>query len=258
MRVDELCQSIRDSLPGLFECALTPRDTMQVRTPMLYPDGGIVDVYVRETSDYYVVTDYGDALGWLRMQSASGRLSPKQRLMLDDVVLTQDVDLDKGELKVNCRDIVSLGEAVQRVAQAVVRVSDLWFTFRTRRVQSVADEVDDWLRQRRFEFERSVRRSGRSGLLWTVDYQVITVSHTSLIFLLSSGSRAAARRVSEHVVAGCIDLIHLTESEGISLVSLFDDTSDVWQPENFNLAESVSRTVMWSRPDDLERVLTVS
>lgn len=125
MSVNELWQSICDSLPGTFECALTPNGTGQVRTPMLYPDGGVVDVYVKARANGYVVTDFGDALGWLRIQSAGGRLSPKQRLMLDDVLHTQSVDLDRGQLRTKCEDIGTLGEAVQRVAQTAVRVSVL-------------------------------------------------------------------------------------------------------------------------------------
>lgn len=204
------------------------------------------------------MTDYGDAFGWLLMQSAGGKLSPNQRLLVDDVVLTQGIDLNKGELQMHCRDVASLGRAIQSVAQTVVRVSDLWFTFRTKRGDSIADDVDDWLGQRFFEFHRSVRYDGRSGLRWTVDYRVLSGSRTFLMFLLSSGSRSAARRISEHVVAGCVDLIHLSESENASLVSLFDDTTDVWQPEDFHLVESVSQTAMWSRPDQLERLLTAA
>ncbi len=34
---------------------------------------------------------------------------------------------------------------ITRVAQAAVRVSDLWFTFKTRTVESITDEVADFL-----------------------------------------------------------------------------------------------------------------
>ncbi len=258
MKLDDLCRSISDSLPGLFECDLAPKGAMQVRTPMLYPDGGIVDVYVQKNSDYYIVTDYGDALGWLLLQSASGKLTPKQRLILDDVVLTQGIALNRGELQMRCQDIASLGEAVQNVAQTVVRISDLWFTFRTKRGDSIAEEVGDWLSQRPFEYERSVAHSGRSGRQWKVDFQVIGGSRRSLVFLLSSGSRAVARRLSEHVVAGCLDLRHLSQSGEALLVSLFDDTIDVWRSEDLNLVESVSKVAMWSRPDQLEGLLTAA
>ena len=107
----------------------------------------MVDVFVEERGTGYVVTDYGDALGWLRMQSASGKLSPKQRWMIGDVCLTLGVELDRGQLTLPCEDGSALSDAVHRGAQAVVRVSDVWFTFRTRTGESIADEVDEWLRQ---------------------------------------------------------------------------------------------------------------
>ncbi|MCY4093420.1 MAG: hypothetical protein OXF62_21620 [Caldilineaceae bacterium] len=56
----------------------------------------------------------------------------------------------------------ALGESVFRVAQAAVRVSDLWFTLRSQAVQTVADEVDEWLSDREIPFERQMSRQGRS------------------------------------------------------------------------------------------------
>ena len=44
----ELCASIGNSLPALFECSAAPREGVRVRTPLMYPDGGIVDVFVLE------------------------------------------------------------------------------------------------------------------------------------------------------------------------------------------------------------------
>ena len=40
------------------------------------------------------------------------------------------------------------GSSITKVAQAAVRVSDTWFTLRTRSVESVTDEVDDLLTER--------------------------------------------------------------------------------------------------------------
>jgi len=255
VNTDDLCGALRNSLPTLYECMQEPQEGVRVRTPLLYPDGGIVDVFVLERGERHLVTDYGDALGWLRMQSASGKLSPKQRWLVDDVRLTLGVDLQRGQLQLPCDDPGGIADAVQRVAQAVVRVSDVWFTFRTRAAESIADEVDDWLKERSFGFEKGVKRDGRSGRSWTVDYRIVAGARTSLVFLLSSGSRAAARRVSEHVVAGCVDLSHLPQTGQESLVSLFDDTADVWRPEDLNIVEGVSRLVTWSRPDKLASVL---
>lgn len=48
MNTNELCSSIGKSLPALFECTLAVHEGVRVRTQLLYPDGGVVDVFVLE------------------------------------------------------------------------------------------------------------------------------------------------------------------------------------------------------------------
>ena len=140
MNSTELRASIANTLPSLFECSPSPREGVRVRTPLLYPDGGIVDVFVLERANTYIITDFGEALGWLGMQSVSARLSPNQQSLIKDVCQTLRIDLRRGQLVLRSGRKDDIGECVLRVAQAVVRVSDLWFTFRRRELQTTADE----------------------------------------------------------------------------------------------------------------------
>ena len=118
-----------------------------------------------------------------------------------------------------------MAESVLRVAQGAVRVSDLWFTFRSQSFQNTADEVDEWLREKQIPFDRQVQKQGRSAQNWTIDFETYTDNRTSLVFLLSTGSRGTVRRLAEHVLAGCVDLSHLKVNQsGLTFVSLFDDT----------------------------------
>ena len=77
MNSSGFCVSIARTLPPLFVCSPAPQEGVRVRTPLLYPDGGVVDVFVLERGSGYTITDFGDALGWLGMQSISRRLSLK-------------------------------------------------------------------------------------------------------------------------------------------------------------------------------------
>ena len=64
------------------------------------------------------------------------------------------------------------------------------------------------------------------------------------------------RRLAEHVLAGCVDLNHLKLNQpSIVFVSLFDDTEDVWRPEDFSLLEGHTEIARWSRPDEFENLL---
>lgn len=259
MNVNELCASVGRTLPPLFVCSPAPHEGVRVRTPLLYPDGGVVDVFVLERGGGYTVTDFGDALGWLGLQSISRRRSRRQEMLAQDVCQTLRVDLLHDQLVLRAVTEDALGEAVTRIAQAAVRVSDLWFTLRSQSLQATEDEVDEWLREKQIPFQRQVTKTGRSGRDWTVNFETQSPNRTSLIFLLSTGSRGAARRVTEHVLAGCVDLSHLKAGQpDQAFISLFDDTVDVWRPEDYQLVEDHCEIARWSAPDELERMLTAS
>lgn len=252
---NNVCEHLRGELGELFECK-PHRGYVRVRTPLLYPDGGIVDVFVSFHEGGFTVSDLGEALGWLKVQSASGQRSPKQQRLLQDVCLTLGVELFRGQLMLRGRGESDLTETIMRLGQAVVRVSDLWFMTRTRSVESVTDEIADLLQERGILFERGGKLAGRSGRVWSVDFQTRTSRRSALVFVLASGSRAGARRVTEHVVAGWHDLSPLrVGAQELRFVSLFDDTADVWSDEDFRLVESLSDIGRWSRPDQFVELL---
>jgi hypothetical protein len=255
MNTLDLCADLQRGLGELFTCA--PQGEFQrIRTPYLYPDGDNIDLFLKTDDDVITVSDLGETLRWLRSQTLSPRRSPKQNALISDACLTHGVELYKGMLLARCRAGDSLASVTMRVAQACLRVSDLWFTFRTRAVESVTDEVADFLTERHFSFEHGAKLAGRSGRGWTVDFHVRVPARSSLVYVLSTGSRSAARSVAEHVLAAWYDLSHLAVGpEALRFVSLFDDTADVWTPEDFRLVEPLSIVTRWSQPDEFAEVL---
>ena len=124
MNADKLCAIIGKTLPSRFECSPAPQEGVRVRTPLVYPDGGIVDVFVLKRGNGYIVTDFGDALGWLRMQSVNTQSSLQQNLMIKEICQTLGIELHSGQLVLRSGVDDTLEKAVLRVAQAVVRVSE--------------------------------------------------------------------------------------------------------------------------------------
>ena len=229
----------------------------RIRTPYLYPDGDNIDLFYRLDGDVAIITDLAETGRWLRMQTVSQRRSTKQRQLIEDICLTHGVEYYRGMLVARCRPGEVLAAVVTRVAQASLRVSDLWFTFRTRAVESVTDEVADFLLERELAFDRGEKLLGRSGRAWSVDFHIRTASRSSLVYVLSTGNRSAAHAISEHVVAAWYDLNQLAAGpEALSFVSLFDDTLDVWNDEDYQLVSGLSTVVRWSRPDEFASLLS--
>ncbi|NMC20348.1 MAG: DUF1828 domain-containing protein [Thermogutta sp.] len=252
-----ICRDFSEGLAALFECRPQGDGEYQrIRTPYLYPDGDNIDVFCKPEGDATLVTDLGETTRWLRMQTAALRRSPKQTALIEDACLTHGVEFYKGMLLARCRPGDDLAAVVCRVAQAALRVSDLWFTFRTRSIESVADEVADFLTERQLPFVRGEKLAGRSGRVWTPDFHVRTARRSSLVYVLSTGSRSAARSVVNQVHTAFFDLNHLAVGpEALRFVSLFDDTVDVWSDEDFRLAEQLSTVARWSRPDEFADLL---
>ena len=192
MNAAALCTTLQQAVFPLFVCSAAPQQAVRVRTPMLYPDGSVVDEFLMERNGEYVVTDFGDALDWLGLQSVSQRRSPKQEALIQDVCQTLRIERSRDQLLLREVSSGALSESVFRVAQAAVRVSDLWFTLRSRAVQTVADEVDEWLSGREIPFKRQVSRQGRSTQNWTIDFS--DTHGQSDLFRLLAGYRNPRRR----------------------------------------------------------------
>ena len=120
-----MTRRIAASLPDRFTCSPAPRGRLRVETPLLYPDGGIVDVFVVERGGVWCVTDFGEAWGWLEMKADGGSPSPNQARMIGDRCRTLGVTNRDGCLELRLDTPDEVGDAVVRVAQAVARVAEV-------------------------------------------------------------------------------------------------------------------------------------
>lgn len=249
------CDYIAENMGGLFEC-LPVNGRIRIRTPYLYPDGDVIDVFLVDDGFPTTLTDFGDTLGWLWTQTAAKDRTARQQRLIQDVVLTHGVELYRGMLTIRVQDSKSLAEAVTRLSQAALRVSDLWFTFRSQSADLVNDDVEEFLRDMNIAFDRGERLVGRSGKHWRVDFHTRTPQRSALLNVLSTANKPSARGMVEHMTAGWLDLSYLGMGEGNTrFVTLFVDQFDVWTPEDFKLIEQVSDVAYWSRRNDLAELL---
>ena len=224
----------------------------------MYPDGDYIDMFLCHASgdDTQTLSDLGETVRWLKMQTIVSSRSPKQNQMIQDICLTHNVEFFRGMLQVRCRPGENFALAVMRLSQAALRAADIWFTYRTRAAESATDEVAEYLAEKHIQFQRNVTLAGRSGKSWPINFNTRTPKSSSLVHVLSTGSRGATRRVTDHVVAAWHDLSQLkVGQEALRFVSLFDDTNDVWSDEDFKQLEDLSDIARWSEPDEFVQLL---
>ena len=57
-----ICASLHTQIGSLFEC-LPAGERVQIRTPFIFPDGDLIDLYWRDTPRGEVISDLGDTCG---------------------------------------------------------------------------------------------------------------------------------------------------------------------------------------------------
>ena len=256
MDAHSLSRFLHKALLSEFECSPALREGVRVRTPMLLPDRDLVDVFVIERNGKFVVTDYGDTLGWMGVQSVRSKPPKAQVAMIQHVCRSLGLVMDHGELMVKDVPFDRLPDAVFRVAQGVVRVADSAYAARIRTAPSTADHISALLSGIHLTFHRNVQRKGASGRIWKVDFETHTSNCTGLVYVLSTTSHAAGGRMVRNLVNAVPD-IRKCESRGtpLAFAAVFNDFTNVWVDEDYLRISNYAEVVRWSKPDAREHLL---
>lgn len=253
-----ICEEISTTIGDLFSCSIVG-EYIKVRTPYLYPDGDVLDLFIKPNGETLTLTDLGETLRWLSMQTYAKQRSRKQDILIEDICLTHRIEFFKGMFLARIQKSESLVYALVRLAQTALQVADLSFTFKNKEFFSIKEEVEDLLIESEISYERNYRVSGTSGRMWNMDFYVRNSQRTSLIHVLSTGSRASAQNLTTKVFTEWYDLRGLlSRSTSIRFISLVDDTVDIWSPDNLSLLEEFSEVIYWSQPEILKEQLSQS
>jgi hypothetical protein len=246
------CQVIAETIGQLYTCSEV-NGFVRIRTPYLYPDGDVIDLFFREETQ--TLTDLGETLRWLDLQTLSEYLSKKQEFCLQDIQITYGIEQYDGMLMVRVNR--NLSEAITRLAQGAIAVSNLWFLSRTRLSGSLNDEIAELLDEYQIPYERDIKLVGRSARSWRLDFHTRHPRRSALIEVLSTGNRSAANTKVNNAVAAWVDLNLLQlNTEPLRFISLFDDSLDVWSNSHISQLAEFSQICYASKPEELIEQLT--
>src|SRR6266702_2042053 len=76
MNQSEFSELITKKIGNLFTYSPS-NQYIRIRTPFIYPDGDVIDLFYKEDGEYVILSDLGETLGWLRMQTTDQQKSSK-------------------------------------------------------------------------------------------------------------------------------------------------------------------------------------
>lgn len=249
-----LCDKINRDIGKQFICS-DFNEFIKVETPYLYPDGDMVDVFIKYQDSGLILTDLGETIAWLSSQSISNSLSDKKNQLIEKIIQMYKVERYKGMLVKKCDKSENLFSVIVDFCQAIIRVSDIYLTFSGRTTNFFYEDVADFLTKEDFEFQKNVKYIGTSERERIIDFEVILRNNRCFIKGLNYHNKTEANSRSD-IINSCWSDIQYMKGSHISFISLINDTPDKEiYPENINLLQSMSSVVLWSHKNQFKSLL---
>jgi hypothetical protein len=212
-----------------------PKGHLRIETAFRYPDGSSIEVFVPHESDLFPahkLTDFGQTVSSLVNMQVKPWMSKKRSAQLEDAIRPYDVKLNGAALEASMTRDEDLPEAMIRLSQACLRVSDLLFTRRTSLQAVFSEEVEEVLVDAELAYQPNVEKVGRFGKLVRVDFLVTGRRSESAVLTLASGQVSQAHVVANEVFRRWYDFAIAENPE--QRVTLFDDRVNVYKAEDLD------------------------
>jgi hypothetical protein len=210
-----------------------PKGHLRIETVFKYPDGSSIEVFVPRDDDLFhsqKLTDMGQTMSLLLNMQVKPWMSKKRSAQLEDALRPYDISLNGAALEARVTRDEDLPDALIRLCQACLRVSDLLFTRRTALQTLFSEEVEELFVDAELPYDSNIERVGRYGKVIRIDYLVKGRRSESAVLTLSSAQTSQAHVTAVEIFRKWHDFAVPENRE--QRVTIFDDRVNVYRPDD--------------------------
>lgn len=232
------CSSIQDSIKDFSlvkDCDVIQNGTMRLATPFQYPEGSNIDMFLSNTNTLipeWVLSDFGQTTAYLLNLHLKHWATKKRKQLVSDICASLGVELDGGQLqiKIQADRISELPQAIVRLSQACVRVSDLAFTQRLQAANAFGEDFEEFLEAADLKYDTNVVLIGQYEKKVEVDFLVYGRRMKSLVQTISTGNAAASHGMTTEVFRRWFDLMNHKSMH--QFLTIYDSSNDVFRDDD--------------------------
>lgn len=244
MKKLDVYEEIGRTIGELFTCS-SVNSFVRISTSFVLPDGTLIDLFFQEKEESYILTDLGETLGWLYLQTSHYGIPKNQEIIIKDILDSHKIELRDGMLIIYLNKNENLSEAILRLSQAVIRIADTNYKAKSKSFNSITKEVENFLKEENVFFEKDKKFFGASGTVRKVDFCTHYSEHNTLINVLSTDLRRIAGTRVDKVFTTWSEISYLDKNT-YDFISLIDDNVDIWKENDITLLARVSNVINWS------------
>lgn len=252
------CNNIHEFIKGFSlveECDVIQNGMMRLATPFQYPEGSNIDIFLNKSNTLFpdwILTDLGQTTAYLLNLHLKHWTTKKRKQLVSDICIALGVELDGGEFMIKLQEdhISELPQAIVRLSQACVRVSDLAFTQRLQAINDFHEDFEEFLESADIKYDTGASLIGQYDRKVEVDFRVYGQRLTSLVQTLSTGNSAASHGMANEVFRRWYDLRnHRTENQ---FLTVYDSSNDVFRDDD--IARLGELSTVFAFPANLENI----
>jgi Domain of unknown function DUF1828 len=247
-------------VPLVRNCDRVRSGALRMSTAFYYPNGDYIDVFLERTLplvDAYQLSDFGQTFVYLRdAQSPLGSTSRKREI-IDDILSAHDVKISESDLYVVLKgdDLNDLSDAIMRLSQACVRISDFATHQRLRSSNSFRDDVEDFFDAHNLLYVQDVKVMGAHGKEVRIDFEVVSGKKHSYVNVLAALNEASAHASANEIFVKWYDLVLTGIMETRNLVTIYNSASPAIK--EVDLARLRDYSSVLSYPEEQESIASI-
>jgi hypothetical protein len=196
-------EKIAHTLPLVRGCDVVRNGALRMSTPFLYPNGDRIDVFLEvKQGDLFAplsLSDYGHTALYLRDAQVQMDAKDKRGDVLESILSQLKVKYIDGDLSIDIQEAepTDLRDAIFRLSQACLRISDFAAHARLRTVNPFKDDIAGFLRSSGLQVAPDVQVRGRYQNEVKIDFQVFGKQRSSYLCVLAPTQTAAHTSANE-------------------------------------------------------------
>jgi hypothetical protein len=250
-RCDAINEVLRSNVSLVTQCDTAENGMLRIATAFRYPDGSHVDIFLDQRSTMYVLSDLGETTAYLFELGIRLWESRRRRSIVTDVCRDLRIQREGGQLQVQVAELdhAAFADALLRLAQACIRISDIALTLTHRSVNDFRDQVEDFIETNHFRYEAGHTVVGLEGNEVHIDFRVEGLTRVSMVQTLTAANEHTARHQAESVFAKWYDIRE--SKDGNQFVTVCDSSTDVFSGPELRRLQDFSRVIRFPAQDQV-------
>jgi hypothetical protein len=249
-------ETIAHSLPLVEECDVVRNGALRMSTPFRYPNGEHVDIFLEQQKSLFgelYISDYGQTALYLKNAQISMNTTSRKREVIEDILFQCGVKIDGCDLWIDLRSSNpdDISDAMLRLSQACVRVSDLATHQRLRSSNPFRDDIEDFLDAYNFPYKADVKVPGPHGKDIKMDFEVTSGDKKSFVMILAAMNEPSAHSSATEIFTRWYVLREWGNGADHGLVTIYNSKSDAIREEDLARIRPFSTPVGYPQEIDL-------